>query len=178
MNIDGYLDEAAWEGGAVFTHTEAGVTISVKSFYDVSGMYFGMTSSDNSVVYTQPYGLDPKRTNTGFVLSILAEGDVDRINRFSVGFDAENTPRAFGLYNYRSFTTVQGEVNTGRTEGMTTEVFVPWENIALDVKDEADVPETIRRGRPLQRRAQPRLHGHVDLSGPWQRHQLRQILRV
>lgn len=144
MNIDGYLDEAAWEGGAVFTHTEAGVTISVKSFYDVSGMYFGMTSSDNSVVYTQPYGLDPKRTNTGFVLSILAEGDVDRINRFSVGFDAENTPRAFGLYNYRSFTTVQGEVNTGRTEGMTTEVFVPWENIALDVKDEADVPETIR----------------------------------
>ena len=143
MDIDGYLDEAVWKTGTVFTHTEAGVTIAVRSFYDASGMYFGMTSSDGSVVYTQPYGLE-KQTNSGFVLSILAEGDVDRINRFSVGFDAKNTPRAYGLYNYRSFTTVQGEVNSGRTQGMTTEVFVPWENIALDVTDEADVPDTIR----------------------------------
>lgn len=143
MDIDGYLDEAVWNTGTVFTHTEAGVTIAVRSFYDASGMYFGMTSSDGSVVYTQPYGLE-KQTNSGFVLSILSEGDVDRINRFSVGFDAKNTPRAYGLYNYRSFTTVQGEVNSGRTQGMTTEVFVPWENIALDVTDEADVPDTIR----------------------------------
>lgn len=145
MEIDGYLDEAAWNEKAkkLFTHTEAGCSFVVRSYYNVSGMYFGMTSRDYNVIYARRYGLE-QLVNTGFVLSIFAEGDTTLDRKFAVGMDAGNTPRAYGLYNYLGRTTVQGVVNSGETDGMTAEMFVPWENIGLTVESEADVPENIR----------------------------------
>lgn len=145
MEIDGYLDEAAWDEKCqkVFTHTELGCSFVVRSYYNVSGMYFGMVSRDYNVIYSRAYGLQ-QLVNSGFVLSVFAEGDTTLGRKFSVGLDAGNTPRAYGLYNYQGRATVQGVVNSGETDGMTVEMFVPWSNIGLDVESEADVPENIR----------------------------------
>ena len=56
MEIDGYLDEAAWTEKCqkVFTHTELGCSFLVRSYYNVSGMYFGMISRDYNVIYSSP----------------------------------------------------------------------------------------------------------------------------
>ncbi|MDE7395100.1 MAG: hypothetical protein K2M95_03135, partial [Clostridiales bacterium] len=145
INIDGYLDEAAWTEKCTkeFNHVELGCSFVVRSYYDVSGMYFGMVSRDYNVIYSRAYGMQ-QFVNSGFILSVVPEGDTTLGHKFSVGFDAGNTPRAYGLYNYLSRTTVQGVVNSGETDGMTTEVFVPWSNIGLTVENEADVPEKIR----------------------------------
>lgn len=145
MNIDGYLDEAAWTEKCTneFNHTELGCSFVVRSYYNASGMYFGMISRDYNVIYSRQFGMQ-QSVNSGFILSVVPEGDKTLSHKFSVGFDAGNTPRAYGLYNYLSRTTVQGVVNSGETDGMTTEVFVPWSNIGLNVESDEDVPEKIR----------------------------------
>lgn len=145
MNIDGYLDESAWTEKCTseFNHTELGCSFVVRSYYDVSGMYFGMTARDYNVIYARKFGMQ-QSVNSGFILSVVPDGDTTLSHKFSVGFDAGNTPRAYGLYNYMSRTTVQGVVNSGETDGMTTEVFVPWSNIGMNVGSAEDVPETVR----------------------------------
>lgn len=129
MKVDGVLDEDKWNSSELRWlenyDQESEVYFKYTLFFSEKGLYFGAVSKDWHVYYNKPYS---QTLNTGFDVYVAKEGDFKLDERVYISFNCGNTHWSHGLNTYEGVVTVQGgDYNTGESEGITLEAFVPWD---------------------------------------------------
>lgn len=148
MNIDGVLDEKEWSGKQVFVNrfsddlTMTGPNLEVITHLTEKGLYVGVNIFDSNVVYN---GLNAHLKNSTLLLSIAPGTAESKSDIHKVYMDAgrivsttnANVPScAYGV-------KVDGEVNSGETEKMTVELFLPWKSIGMKTPENLDTTEVL-----------------------------------
>ena len=133
MTLDGKFDEPQWEdcNWLSTTNMEYGITYEMTTYFSMEGLYVGMKGYTNDVSWD---GKHNYAANTNFYLQIVKEDEIKwgshpmynhpmRDAKFFI--DAKN---ALSLrerqFNYGSY--VEGELNSGDTEYLSAELFIPW----------------------------------------------------
>ena len=148
--INGVLDEAVWQNKGWFTNTYASNDgskpfLEVTAFPTEQGVYVGSKITDKNLTSD---GQHHPAVNSNWELYLAAcnvgESLSDPDNRGSW-----NTHRIYvdmrgesmSLYtNTERAVTIDGELNSGATNGATLELFVAWETLGVDTSK--GVPET------------------------------------
>lgn len=141
MTVDGVLEEDKWSSPELKWlenyDQESEVYFKFTMFFSEKGLYFGAVSKDWHVYYNKPYS---QTLNTGFNVYIAKVGDFTLDERVYISFNCGNTHWSHGLNTYEGVVTVQGEgYNTGKSEGITLEAFVPWSQFGY-----TEAPEEMR----------------------------------
>lgn len=137
MNIDGVLDEDVYAGNRYMQYSLSNTNVRLTTHFGEKGLYVGCVIKDNYIYHNKPYLMD---ANSSMYLYIVPTDVIKNgTQTLQIAADTQNIWSA----NYVLFdaaTTVQGgDVNTGNSEGMTLEYFVPWQELGLDEK-----PETVK----------------------------------
>ena len=162
MKIDGVLDEARWQDslGAKLYHGDDGITAEYTTAFSEYGVYVAATVYDPAIIWRGRYDLDQYvGSNSGFTFYIhLKDVDSTQSNKLMKFETDAFGQRSYSQQHFEANTTVSGEVN-GKTESMTTEMFVSWRALGLselEKIDADDIPEYVAI-EPLYR--------HITLSG-------------
>lgn len=162
MKIDGVLDEARWQDslGAMLYHGDDGITAEYTTAFSEYGVYVAATVYDPAIIWRGRYDLDQYvGSNSGFTFYIhLKDVDSTQSNKLMKFETDAFGQRSYSQRHFEANTTVSGEVN-GKTESMTTEMFVSWRALGLsglEKIDADDIPEYVAI-EPLYR--------HITLSG-------------
>jgi hypothetical protein len=155
INIDGNLSEAEWEDKKIFSYNYGTVKVETKTLYGKLGFYVGITVKDPHVFASQvrevwkgssielyiDKGDSVKKTVTTFQYRISAINRVELLN-------GKESPEDNWTNTYLpiyGLTSVQGEVNSGVTEGMTAEIFMRWDCLGYDYTAEGfQPPESVK----------------------------------
>ena len=162
MKIDGVLDEARWQDslGAMLYHGDDGITAEYTTAFSEYGVYVAATVYDPAIIWRGRYDLDQYvGSNSGFTFYIhLKDVESTQSNKLMKFETDAFGQRSYSQQHFEANTTVSGEVN-GKTESMTTEMFVSWRALGLsglEKIDADDIPEYVAI-EPLYR--------HITLSG-------------
>lgn len=162
MKIDGVLDEARWQDslGAKLYHGDDGITAEYTTAFSEYGVYVAATVYDPAIIWRGRYDLDQYvGSNSGFTFYIHLKEVVSTQSNKLMKFETDAFgQRSYSQQHFEANTTVSGEVN-GKTESMTTEMFVSWRALGLselEKIDADDIPEYVAI-EPLYR--------HITLSG-------------
>ncbi len=162
MKIDGVLDEARWQDslGAKLYHGDDGITAEYTTAFSEYGVYVAATVYDPAIIWRGRYDLDQYvGSNSGFTFYIhLKDVESTQSNKLMKFETDAFGQRSYSQQHFEANTTVSGEVN-GKTESMTTEMFVSWRALGLsglEKIDADDIPEYVAI-EPLYR--------HITLSG-------------
>lgn len=162
MKIDGVLDEARWQDslGAKLYHGDDGITAEYTTAFSEYGVYVAATVYDPAIIWRGRYDLDQYvGSNSGFTFYIhLKDVDSTQSNKLMKFETDAFGQRSYSQQHFEANTTVSGEVN-GKTESMTTEMFVSWRALGLselEKIDADDIPEYV---------AIESLYRHITLSG-------------
>ena len=162
MKIDGVLDEARWQDslGAKLYHGDDGITAEYTTAFSEYGVYVAATVYDPAIIWRGRYDLDQYvGSNSGFTFYIHLKDVVSTQSNKLMKFETDAFgQRSYSQQHFEANTTVSGEVN-GKTESMTTEMFVSWRALGLselEKIDADDIPEYVAI-EPLYR--------HITLSG-------------
>ena len=162
MKIDGVLDEARWQDslGAMLYHGDDGITAEYTTAFSEYGVYVAATVYDPAIIWRGRYDLDQYvGSNSGFTFYIhLKDVNSTQSNKLMKFETDAFGQRSYSQQHFEANTTVSGEVN-GKTESMTTEMFVSWRALGLsglEKIDADDIPEYVAI-EPLYR--------HITLSG-------------
>lgn len=147
MKIDGVLNEKQWKGKAYYHATlpsndGSGLTPSfdITAFLTKYGVYVGSTLYDTNIVSDNERST-AANTSWSFRFAAFDKGDKvinDKI--FTQLFEVLNN----GDVNSRwssidRKTRIEGEPNSGETESVTLEMFVPWQALQVNPKTAPDV---------------------------------------
>ena len=137
MALDGVLDEDVYAGNRYMQYSLSNTNVRLTTHFGEKGLYVGCVIKDTYIYHNKPYLMD---ANSSMYLYIVPTDVIENgTQTLQIAADTQNIWSA----NYVLFdaaTTVQGgDVNTGNSEGMTLEYFVPWQELGLDEK-----PETVK----------------------------------
>ncbi len=148
--IDGVLDEAAWQNKSWFVNTYANndgskPVLEVTAFPTEQGVYIGSKITDRNLTsdgqrhpaVNSNWELYLAACNAGESLSDLENRGSWNTHRIYVDMRGES----MSLYtNTERAVTVDGELNSGATNGATLELFVAWDTLGVDTSK--GIPET------------------------------------
>ncbi len=137
MNIDGVLNEPEWEGKKAFTNrlsddlSMVKANLSMITHMTQKGIYVGVTVYDTNIVSN---GLNAPRKNSTLQLTVASPESNGKTGVHQLYMDAQNivsttnpnvSTCAYGV-------KVDGEINSGMTQKMTMELFLPWSAIGME----------------------------------------------
>ncbi len=152
MVIDGKLDEKAWEGQRQLVQMENGVKMTATTVFTEKGLYVGLEALDKNVIWKlrHAYG-----SNSSFKVIITKKDEIMYAqNNYGLSFpttrhafleiDAK-TCRSFRETPYQGKAYVDGELNSGDTNGISAELFLTWEDLHYTEEElgEDGVPEAV-----------------------------------
>ena len=144
MKIDGVLDEARWQDslGAMLYHGDDGITAEYTTAFSEYGVYVAATVYDPAIIWRGRYDLDQYvGSNSGFTFYIhLKDVESTQSNKLMKFETDAFGQRSYSQQHFEANTTVSGEVN-GKTESMTTEMFVSWRALGLSGLEKIDADD-------------------------------------
>lgn len=132
MTIDGNLDESAYAGQKYMTFSQSGATVAVTTVFGERGLYVGAKVEDRYVYYNAPYLMN---ANTSMEIYVCAQDKttVDS-HTLQIATDTHNKWSATYVV-FQGKAVVRGDAeNTGSSQGIDAEFFVPWEQLGLDAR--------------------------------------------
>lgn len=149
MTIDGVLDEELWQGKAWFTnafmHDINGVypKFKVTGFPTEYGIYVAAVTDDTNIMCN---GERATAIQSVFQFEVTA----DPVGEYRVNDGLYKTKYNFDMRgdvytrnpNVDREVVVNGEINSGNTQGATLEFFIAWEDMNIDISK--GVPEEFR----------------------------------
>lgn len=142
MVVDGSLDEEAWSGKSYFTTRfsdgaqEGGVSVSLTTHMTEKGMYIGADVKDPNIV--NGGGNASPQTNSTLELDIMPDGMVTYERKIYMDAKKVVSPSNPNLPFCAYGVKVDGEVNSGKTRGMTMEFFIPWSSLDMETPSNPD----------------------------------------
>ncbi|MBQ7369730.1 MAG: hypothetical protein IJW58_01995 [Clostridia bacterium] len=134
--IDGEANEAVWREKNYVQNEEKERNVSyyVTTHLSEKGVYIFAYSSDAWVCYANRNNY---KRNTHFYFVLTAKEGQGTFNsgvcrEMKIDTSAYTMPSNF---RYTAFSTVNGEVNSGKSQGMQVEVFVSWEQLGLGTSE-------------------------------------------
>ncbi|MGN1062152.1 MAG: hypothetical protein ACI4RO_03400, partial [Candidatus Scatosoma sp.] len=141
--IDGEANEAIWKEKSYLKNEEKERNVSyyVTTHLSERGVYIFAYSSDAWVCYANRNNY---KRNTHFYFVLTAKSGQENFNsgvcrELKIDTSAYTMPSNF---RYTAVSTLDGELNSGKSKGMQVEVFASWEQLGLDA--EAARPEEIK----------------------------------
>ena len=143
MKIDGVLDEPEWADKNAFTNRFSDDLSMVKANMEMithlteKGVYVGVTVFDTNIVCD---GLNAPRKNSTLQLNIASDSSNSKIGIHNVYMNAKNivTSSNANIASCAYGVKVDGEINSGMTQKMTMELFLPWSAIGMEVPENID----------------------------------------
>lgn len=141
IKIDGVLDEKEWQGKKWFSNTflanlEGKLPVmKVTGFTTKYGVYIASTVTDSNLVNN---GQHSKQNSLWeFYVAACKDGEKlpdDGLYRYPFLIDMEE--RSYDNFNnFERAVVVDGELNSGKTEGATLEMFIPWQVMGIDPEE-------------------------------------------
>lgn len=141
--IDGKADETIWREKAYLKNAEKerNVEYYVTTHLSEKGVYIFAYSRDSWVCYTNRNNY---KRNTHFYFVLTAKEGQENFNsgvcrEIKVDTSAYTMPSNF---RYTAVSVSNGTLNTGKSQGMQTEIFVSWEQLGIDTA--ATKPEEVK----------------------------------
>lgn len=137
ITIDAYAKEDIWENKNYFTnsHQDMNVTYYVTTHLTEKGVYIFAFSDDANVIYETRNGF---KYNSHFYFIVAAS---DKITKYNDGkcktlkLDASTYTQPTN-FMHTTKTRVEGEANSGSTEGLFVETFISWDQLNSEPVDE------------------------------------------
>lgn len=134
MKIDGILEEENYNNKKHMSFANYNVNVHLTTHFGDLGLYVGLQVEDNFIFYNADYNMN---ANSSIELKITREDVIKNDNNilhFQV--DAKNK-RQYTYFLLLAASKVEGEeINSGESQGMTFEVFIPWSQLKLSSKPE------------------------------------------
>ena len=132
MTVDGHLDESVYQNQRYMTFSQSGVTVSFTTVFGEKGLYIGAVADDRYVYYNVPYLMT---ANTGMeVFVTTSENTVRDTTVLELAADTHNQwAGAYAAFIGKSVVRGNAE-NTGLSDGISSEFFIPWEQLGLTGK--------------------------------------------
>ncbi len=148
--VDGVLDEAAWQGKSWFVNTYANndgtkPVLEVTAFPTEYGVYIGSRITDSNLTSD---GQRYPNMNSNWEMYVAAcnadekltdELNAGKWNMHRIYVDMRGESMSL-LTNTERAVVLDGELNSGATNGATLELFVSWESLGVDTAK--GIPET------------------------------------
>lgn len=134
MTVDGVLDEKVYAGNRYMEYALSNTNVRLTTHFGEKGLYVGCVIKDNYIYHNKPYLMD---ANSSMELYIVAPDVIDYGTEIvQIAADTQATWSANYVLFLADATVQGGDVNTGNSEGMTVEYFLPWQQLGLDEKPE------------------------------------------
>lgn len=148
VKLDGVLDDACWEGKKWLYHKgneEQNVRVEYTTAFDEYGVYFAGVAYDPDITW---YGSYDVENNSGFSLYLMLADNTEKRNTAIMRLHVDAYDRKSHFQSrFSAGTKVEGEIDSGESVSMTTEMFVSWKALNLTTKDtlpEEEIPEAVK----------------------------------
>lgn len=138
IEIDGYNNEEIWENKNYFTNhdVENNISYYVTTHFTDKGLYIYAFTNDTNIIYMERNSYN---YNSHFYFVIAANPNAYALSNTglcrALKLDSSNYTMPTNFL-YIGKTVVNGEVNSGETNGMSCEVFVSWDELNTSKVDE------------------------------------------
>ena len=149
MVIDGVLDEERWQGQQYLTHKENGVEMSFTTVFTKYGLYIGAKVKDSAMKWNGRFNFagfwQSTSNNSAFGFKIQGADVTEEhaTNVFNFFVDAKNAASR-NQTHFEAKSTTNGNIDERTATEMTSELFVSWDALNIEIEEGKDYPDYVR----------------------------------